>query len=48
METQRKLSNLSKVNCQKAVEKDGNLGISRFKVQVLTSHHITSAIFNKD
>lgn len=48
MEAQRKLSTLSKVNFQKAVERDYNLGISRFKVQALTSHHITSLIFNKD
>ena len=32
METQRKLSNLSKVNCQKGVEKEYNLSISRSKV----------------
>lgn len=48
MEAQRKLSTLFKVNCHKAVGKGDNLGISRFKVQVLTSHHITSEIFNKD
>lgn len=48
IKAQRKLSNLFKVNFQKVVEGDYNLRISRIKVQVLTSHCITSLIFNKD
>lgn len=37
---QRKLSNLSRVNFQKIVKRDYNLGISRFKVQDFSAHHI--------